>query len=58
MGVTDASWMWEILVIYLEKILDGDESGQALNRLSRGMVKSPLLEIFKARLGNALSHLI
>lgn len=58
MGVLDASWMWEILVIYSEKILDGLEGGQALNRLSRGMVNSLLPEIFKACLGNALSNLI
>lgn len=51
-------WMWEILVIYSEKILDGLEGGQALNRLSRGMVNSLLPEIFKACLGNALSNLI
>lgn len=50
--------MWEILVVYLEKFLGGDEGGQAFHKLSRGMVKSPLLELFKVQLDNALSKFI
>lgn len=58
MEVTNASWMWVILVIYLKKILDGDEDGQVFIKLSRGMMKSSLLEMFNAQLDYALRNLI
>lgn len=58
MEVTNASWMWVILVIYLEKILDGDEGGQVFIKLSRGRMKSSLLEMFNAQLDYALRNLI